>query len=1086
MSTKQSELNSRKIDSRFQSESVDSRCCFICDNDVGDNGIQIILGRTPYSNVGLPTKIGQLIGDDFMVVIGVSDIMCSHCASLISQLDKLETDACVVKKTLLGYIATKYQLNHNDICAKRDQTEKALNLQEESVQNTVKRTPPEKLRRLSRKKSQLVSLLASNNRLSKAKGMNCGNCNFSTTDADTFQVHAALCLKQVNQCSQCGVLINSLADNKFNEVYSYASACKVCNSSFHLEQLYSKHMESHIVDCTKCGLCNFSSEKNSMLSHVFSHGMQIFQCSLCQQVFHLKSELNDHMSSHLVGERCLKCSMEQSSEARHLTEGETSFPFVNDLFGNSETEISSKGKAMSDYVESLIRGDGFENDGSNIEFHSCPSCGLTFLNKLLFTEHMKMHTEDTNQVSINDAHEEVLKTAAENITGDCSIDDDLEDLFEKLHAETTSASLIASQEILEKRDCSQNEAVHSNRETLDVNFVKPLQDEVISFCASVSSEVGNEINTVVPEEANLNDQAANGIEQVTTTDKITPIEFSTFDSSGHGTEVMGCSQDLKSGEMDPMQSQTFIFITNNLEDLSDCVHQAGMVLDSTPVGSDDGNTPLLPYILNDAPPPAQFQSSAIDEDAINAQETTYFQHDINKSKIGIGENDNKVDEISTVGSDSLSCSYCGFQTSIPLVLKKHIKIHEGGSVLQCSLCYSVFLSIQRLLSHIDVCHKTHAVDGPIICPLCMVEIAGSKQLRTHVHENHASMKQNYPCHYCSKDFTTRKACANHEESHVEIFKVQCLLCPKKFASEDDRDDHVEWDHAKLGQCRYCGKKIDKLKALKNHELRHMQESNHHECPDCKRVFKTKTGYRHHLATHTGQFKYCCDFCGRGFMSRMMLEEHRSCHTKEERYICDICGQKFSFQSTYWIHRKWHETPYPYKCNFCGRLFRHSSLLAVHKRKHTGERPYKCPHCPLTFPVSGTLKRHIILHTGIYPFNCSTCKRGFTARHKFALHMQKVHSIDDLVVSKSDQGRQTPVVEDTLPGDVKEWIPCNIDLTEGGNLHTMSLSETQAINRDPLISDQCNSSRVVKVVLDDAYQPVATVTLGACEPDDWCE
>lgn len=85
--------------------------CFICDKHVANNGIQIILGRTPYSNVGLPAKIGQLIGDSFMVVVGVSDSICARCASLISHLDKLETDAHSVKKTLMGYIAAKYQLN---------------------------------------------------------------------------------------------------------------------------------------------------------------------------------------------------------------------------------------------------------------------------------------------------------------------------------------------------------------------------------------------------------------------------------------------------------------------------------------------------------------------------------------------------------------------------------------------------------------------------------------------------------------------------------------------------------------------------------------------------------------------------------------------------------------------------------------------------------------------------------------------------------------------------------------------------------------------------------------------------------------
>ncbi|CAG2053156.1 unnamed protein product [Timema podura] len=84
--------------------------CFICDEPVEGEGVSLVVGNTPYSNTSFPAKIGQLMGDGFMVVVTKEDGLCRRCSALLNHLDKLEFDLAIVKKALTGYLKMKYQL----------------------------------------------------------------------------------------------------------------------------------------------------------------------------------------------------------------------------------------------------------------------------------------------------------------------------------------------------------------------------------------------------------------------------------------------------------------------------------------------------------------------------------------------------------------------------------------------------------------------------------------------------------------------------------------------------------------------------------------------------------------------------------------------------------------------------------------------------------------------------------------------------------------------------------------------------------------------------------------------------------------
>ena len=288
----------------------------------------------------------------------------------------------------------------------------------------------------------------------------------------------------------------------------------------------------------------------------------------------------------------------------------------------------------------------------------------------------------------------------------------------------------------------------------------------------------------------------------------------------------------------------------------------GMVLHNATIDPESGQIHLIPFMLNNALSLSQMQSPLMAGESSNSGEAQIFEQNFCEMKPEPVLAENKLGAEYLIDKNVLSCEYCSFQTSIELVMKRHKKMHQGNVVHKCSICNRVFLSTQRLLSHLDLHHKGV---GAIECSICMEAFDDSGHLRQHLSEKHPVEKHNFSCRFCGEKFSTKRFCTDHEETHSEVFKFQCKICFKRYMSEDDLDDHVKWDHDKAGQCRFCGKHIDKPKTLRNHELRHMQESNHHECQVCKRVFKTKTGLRHHTASHTGQFKFCCDFCGRGYV-----------------------------------------------------------------------------------------------------------------------------------------------------------------------------------------------------------------------------
>lgn len=85
--------------------------CYICDEYPGPQPIVITQASTSITNTKLPNKIGHVVGDAFMVIVCVDDVICKKCMTLFNQIDRIENDLENIKNNLLKSIYKKYNID---------------------------------------------------------------------------------------------------------------------------------------------------------------------------------------------------------------------------------------------------------------------------------------------------------------------------------------------------------------------------------------------------------------------------------------------------------------------------------------------------------------------------------------------------------------------------------------------------------------------------------------------------------------------------------------------------------------------------------------------------------------------------------------------------------------------------------------------------------------------------------------------------------------------------------------------------------------------------------------------------------------
>lgn len=88
--------------------------CYVCGENIGATGALLTEAVTSATCTKLPNKIGRMVGDSFMVVVCVDDVVCKRCVSMFNHMDRLENDLERVKTNIMGLINKKYGITDGD------------------------------------------------------------------------------------------------------------------------------------------------------------------------------------------------------------------------------------------------------------------------------------------------------------------------------------------------------------------------------------------------------------------------------------------------------------------------------------------------------------------------------------------------------------------------------------------------------------------------------------------------------------------------------------------------------------------------------------------------------------------------------------------------------------------------------------------------------------------------------------------------------------------------------------------------------------------------------------------------------------
>lgn len=341
-------------------------------------------------------------------------------------------------------------------------------------------------------------------------------------------------------------------------------------------------------------------------------------------------------------------------------------------------------------------------------------------------------------------------------------------------------------------------------------------------------------------------------------------------------------------------------------------------------------------------------------------------------------------------------------------MSKEGKDKVENRTCRCRYCFKIFITRKELKMHDKMCRSEDEVDQYCykfdkerciyLCSACSSEYQTQEEVEEHLSKAHGEL---YVCKVCN--YASRKAFtfAVHMNDHSKEDVYSCHLCdyttPFKYALLS----HINRIHLRkfYYNCETCGRGFNDLNIFKEHNNEHLGIKPI-ICVVCKKEFAYSKNMRAHQRKYHSvhimgvPYKAKCPKCPKAFTKPATLEKHMSNYHSNDGtgkpkkpHLCDICGKAFRASDKLRTHYRIHTGEKPYECKNCEKKFAKKDYLLAHERTHTGEKPFHCEHCGKSFSQMGALKNHIKNHTGDKPFECSFCRKTYTCKSFLTQHLK---------------------------------------------------------------------------------------------------
>lgn len=147
-------------------------------------------------------------------------------------------------------------------------------------------------------------------------------------------------------------------------------------------------------------------------------------------------------------------------------------------------------------------------------------------------------------------------------------------------------------------------------------------------------------------------------------------------------------------------------------------------------------------------------------------------------------------------------------------LRTHMLTHSDTKIHQCNQCDKSYKHRSSLNTH-KLTHDRKM----FMCHECGKSYASQAILNTHIREVHTRLK-NFICAHCDEAFTKRSLLKDHlRAKHTFDRPYACELCNKTFTSSRYLSMHKIIHSNRTFQCRYCERVFNNMKNRRTHEKR---------------------------------------------------------------------------------------------------------------------------------------------------------------------------------------------------------------------------------------------------------------------------